>query len=353
MMNTAVRIVRLALLPAGILLVAGCGSGNQPAESAATEAPETAPKAAMDYDHDVTREEFEQLMTDLSNWNRWGEADELGAVNLITPEKVRDAAKLVAEGVTVSMEHPLLTEAAPDNSDPFVHEMTATGANPVLDAYAMDRYEIFYHGYGHTHLDALGHAFWEGKMYNGHPQEEVTAEGAQAMDITVMRNGIVTRGVIVDIPWLKGIPYLEPGTPIYPEDLDAWEQKTGVTIGPGDAVFVRTGRWARREALGPWNAGAESAGLHVSTVPWFKARDISFIGGDGASDLLPSQVEGVSQPVHFLMLIAMGTPMFDNCDLEAVTAKSQELGRYTFMFSAAPLAVPGGTGSPINPIAVF
>ncbi len=186
----------------------------------------------MDYDHDITREEFEQMMNDLSNWGRWGEDDELGAVNLVTPEKVRDAAKLVTEGVTVSMEHPLLTEAAPDNSDPFVHTMTATGENPVLDAYAMDRYEIFYHGYGHTHLDALGHAFWNGKMYNGHPQEEVTEEGAQAMAITEMRNGIVTRGVIVDIPWLKGIPYLEPGTPIYPEDLDAWEQKTGVKIGP-------------------------------------------------------------------------------------------------------------------------
>jgi kynurenine formamidase len=303
--------------------------------------------------HNVDKTQFERWMKELSNWGRWGKDDQKGSVNLITPAKVKQAAASVKEGITVSLEHPVLTAQAPDNTDPLVHTMTATSQNPVLGAYAMDRYEISFHGYGHTHMDALGHAFRDGKMYNGYAQEEVTSAGAGKNDIAVFRNGIVTRGVLIDIPRLKGVPYLEPKAAIYVEDLEAWEKKAGVKVGSGDAVFVRTGRWARRAAKGPWNAGEELAGLHASTVPWFKKRDIAILAGDGASDVLPSQVPGVSQPVHFLMLISLGTPLFDNCDLEQLAETANRLGRWEFLFSAAPLAVPGGTGSPLNPIAVF
>jgi kynurenine formamidase len=303
--------------------------------------------------HNVDKTQFERWMKELSNWGRWGKDDQKGSVNLITPAKVKQAAASVKDGITVSLEHPLLTAHAPDNSDPLVHTMTATSQNPVLGAYAMDRYEISFHGYGHTHMDALGHAFRDGKMYNGYAQAEITSAGAGKNDITVFRNGIVTRGVLIDIPRLKGVPYLEPKAAIYVEDLEAWEKKAGVKVGSGDAVFVRTGRWARRAAKGPWNTGEELAGLHASTVPWFKKRDIAILAGDGASDVLPSQVPGVSQPVHFLMLISLGTPLFDNCDLEQLAETANRLGRWEFLFSAAPLAVPGGTGSPLNPIAVF
>ena len=303
--------------------------------------------------HNVDKTQFERWMKELSNWGRWGKDDQKGSVNLITPAKVKQAAASVKDGITVSLEHPVLTAHAPDNSDPLVHTMTATSQNPVLGAYAMDRYEISFHGYGHTHMDALGHAFRDGKMYNGYAQGEVTSAGAGKNDIAVFRNGIVTRGVLIDVPRLKGVPYLEPKAAIYVEDLEAWEKKAGVRVGSGDAVFVRTGRWARRAAKGPWNAGEELAGLDASTVPWFKKRDIAILAGDGASDVLPSQVPGVSQPVHFLMLISMGTPLFDNCDLEQLAETANRLGRWEFLFSAAPLAVPGGTGSPLNPIAVF
>jgi kynurenine formamidase len=302
--------------------------------------------------HTATKADFDRWMKQLSNWGRWGADDQKGTVNLITPAKVKQAAALVKEGITVSLAHPLLTERAADNGNPLTHTMTATGENPVAGAYAMDRYEISYHGYAHTHMDALGHAFQNGKMYNGYSQSSVTAQGAAKNDITAYRNGIVTRGVLVDIPALKGVPYLEPGTPVYVEDLEAWERKTGLRIGSGDAVFVRTGRWARRAEKGAWST-AQLAGLHVSVVPWLKQRDAAILGGDGASDVMPSQVEGVSQPVHFLMLVAIGSPLFDNCDLEALAQTAQRLGRYEFLFSAAPLAVPGGTGSPLNPIAVF
>ncbi len=303
--------------------------------------------------HAATKADFDRWMTQLSNWGRWGANDERGTINLITPAKVKQAVTLAKSGTTVSLEHPLDTMRAEDNGNPLTHTMTNTGENPVGGAYAMDRYEISYHGYGHTHMDALGHAFLNGKMYNGYAQSTVTKAGAAKNDIAAFQSGIVTRGVIVDIPRLKGVPYLEPGQAIYPEDLDAWEKKVGIKIGSGDAVFIRTGRWARRAAKGPWNAGQSLAGLHVSVVQWLKARDVAVLGGDGASDVLPSQVEGVSQPVHFLMLIALGSPLFDNCDLEAVAETAARLNRYEFMFSAAPLAVPGGTGSPINPLAIF
>lgn len=301
----------------------------------------------------ATKADFDRWMTQLSNWGRWGKDDQKGTVNLITPAKVKQAASLAKSGISVSLEHPLNTMRAEDNSSPLTHTMTNTGENPVAGAYAMDRYEISYHGYGHTHMDALGHAFLNGKMYNGYPQSAVTKEGAGKNDIAAFQNGVVTRGVIVDIPRFKGVPFLEPGQAIFTEDLEAWEKKTGVKIGSGDAVFIRTGRWARRSAKGPWNAGQILAGLHVSVVPWLRQRDVAILGGDGASDVMPSQVEGVSQPVHFLMLIAIGSPLFDNCDLEAVAETAARLNRYEFMFSAAPLAVPGGTGSPINPIAIF
>src|ERR1700674_1125436 len=213
--------------------------------------------------HTATKADFDKGMKQLSNWGRWGKDDQRGTVNLITPAKVKQAASLAKQGITVSLEHPLMTEPAADNANPLTHTMTATGENPVAGAYAMDSYSIAFHGYGHTHMDALGHAFQDGKMYNGYPQSSVTKDGAMKNDITAYQNGIVTRGILVDIPRLKGVPYLEPGTPIYVEDMEAWEKKTGVKIGSGDAVFVRTGRWARRAAKGPWNAGEILAGLTV------------------------------------------------------------------------------------------
>ena len=182
-------------------------------------------------------------------------------------------------------------------------------------------------------------------------QETITEEGCS--NIANLQGGIVTRGVLLDIPRLKGVPYLEPGTPIYMEDLEAWEEMAGVTVRPGDAVFVRTGRWARRADVGPWDLSERAAGLHASVTPWFKARDVSFLGGDGASDLSPSGVDGVSLPVHLLAIVAMGVDLFDNQDLEALAETAAELNRWEFMFVAAPLAVENGTGSPINALAIF
>jgi kynurenine formamidase len=168
-----------------------------------------------------------------------------------------------------------------------------------------------------------------------------------------MKGGIVTRGVLMDIARLRGVEYLEPGTAIYPEDLEAWEAATGIRVGPGDAVFVRSGRWARRAAQGPWATGRLAAGLHASVAPWLHQRGVAILGSDYTNDALPSGIEGVSMPIHQLTLVAMGMPLFDNLDLEAVAVAAADRGRWEFLLVAAPLAVPGGTGSPLNPLAIF
>ena len=300
----------------------------------------------------VTANDVERWMTELSNWGRWGKADELGALNLITPAKRRAAAALVKEGIAVSLSRDAATEQAVDNGSPFSHKMTATGINNP-DQYAMDTLSVSYHGWAHTHMDALSHMFHKGRMYNGFAQQEITAKGAGKLGVNNVKNGIFTRGILIDIPRLKNTSYLEPGTPIHPEDLEAWENRVGLRVTSGDVVFIRTGRWARRAAKGAWDISTNAAGLHASCAAWLKKRDVAMLGSDAASDVMPSGVQGVSQPIHQLVLIAMGTPIFDNCDLERVSETAAKLKRWEFLLTTAPLAVQGGTGSPLNPVAVF
>ena len=299
----------------------------------------------------LTQADVDRWMTELSNWSRWGKNDQIGSVNLITAAKRKQAAALVVDGISVSLAHNAVTEKALDNPSPFVHKMLATGAHPA-GQFVMDEYSVSFHGYAHTHMDALAHMAWQGKMYNGFPQTGVTDQGAGQLAVTGFKNGIFTRGILIDIPRLKGVPYLEPSAAIYPEDLDAWEKQAGVTVGSGDVVFIRTGRWARRAEKGPWDP-AHIAGLYASCARWLKQRDVAMVGSDAATDVMPSGVPGVGQPMHQLLLVAMGTPIFDNCDLEAVAIAAAERKRWAFLVTAAPIPVPGGTGSPLNPIATF
>ena len=295
--------------------------------------------------HKVTKADIERWMSEFSNWGRWGKDDQLGTLNLVTPAKRREAAALVKEGVSISMAHNVLTEKAADNENPFVHTML-----PSVSGFQMDNFSVSFHGMGQTHLDALCHASFQGKNFNGSPIDQITAEGCPKDSILAIKSGILTRGVIIDIARLKGVDYLEPGTPIYPEDLAAWEKQTGVRVSAGDAVFVRSGRWAMRAAKGPATA---FAGLHASCIPWLHERGVAALGGDADPEVIPSQVEGVGAPIHVVALVAMGLPLFDECDLEELGKEAARRNRWVFLFTAAPLAVPGGTGSPINPIATF
>ena len=295
---------------------------------------------------------LDRWMQELSNWGRWGIDDQMGTVNLITPAKRKAAAALVKEGYSVSLSSDAETVKSADNEFPFGHEMIATGndSNPM---FGMDIYTTRYHGKVLTHLDALSHMFYQGKMYNGYSQQQVNRQGAQQLAVTAYKNGLISRGILMDIPALKGVKYLDLSMPIYPADLDAWEKKAGVKVGSGDIVFIRTGRWARRVEKGPWNTEVAAAGMHASCARWFHQRDVAIVGSDTHGELMPSPVPGVAFPVHQLLLIAMGTPMFDNCDLEPLSQAAAARHRWEFLLTAAPLAVPKGTGSPLNPIAIF
>ncbi|HSB12371.1 MAG TPA: cyclase family protein [Blastocatellia bacterium] len=296
--------------------------------------------------------DIDRMMKELSNWGRWGKDDQLGAINLITPAKRKQAAAMVKEGVSVSLARDTNTQTAQDNPQPYEHSMTLSGVGN-RGQFSLDKIGVSFHGYQHTHLDALCHMFWQGKMYNGFSQEEVTKEGASKLSIANLKQGVFTRGILIDLPRLKGVAYLEPGTAIYPEDFDAWEKKAKIKVSAGDVIFVRTGRWARRAAVGPWDVSRNSAGLHASCARWIRQRDVSIIGSDVASDLLPSGIDGVSHPIHQLVLVAMGVYIFDNCDLEALSEACATRNRWEFLLTAAPIAVAGGTGSPLNPIATF
>ena len=301
--------------------------------------------------HQVTADMVAAWMGELSNWGRWGDDDQLGTLNLVTPDKRRQAVGLARTGTSVSLSHNYLKEEAADATSPFAHEMLGVGSP---GAFRSDRFGIAYHGFAHSHMDSLCHMMHDGRMYNGFVRDdEVTAAGCNRLAIINFKQGIVSRGILMDIARLKGVEYLEPGTPIYVEDLEAWEQEAGVRVESGDIVFVRSGRWARRAAVGPWATGAQAAGLHASVMPWLRERGVAMLGSDDTNDVRPSGVDGVTQPVHQLTIVAMGMPLFDNLDLEAVAGEAARQSRWEFMLVAAPLAVEGGTGSPLNPLAIF
>jgi kynurenine formamidase len=290
--------------------------------------------------------ELDAMFQQIKNWGRWGADDQFGTANLVTAAKRKQAAALVKNGITVSLAHNVLTERAEDVTSPFEHTMNRGNT--------MDTYRVSYHGYAHSHIDALCHYLYKDQTYNGFARADVNTEkGCAKLGIDTLKNGIVTRGVLIDIPRLRNVEYLEPGTPIYTEDLEAWEKKAGVKVTSGDAILVRTGRWARRAKLGPWNVAQNAAGLHASVAPWLKTRGVAFLGGDVGSDVVPSMVEGVNLPIHTLLIAGLGMNLLDNQDLEAVAETAAKLNRWEFMLSIAPVPVTGGTGFPLNALAVF
>jgi hypothetical protein len=318
-------------------------------------------RAAVDDHPALTIEQVNKWETELSNWGRWGKDDERGALNLVTPQKSVQAARLVKDGVTVSLAHFADLEKAADNFNfgDTKHEMYHNPTTGKI-AGALDIITFGIHDGTNSHLDALCHYALprEGGavVFNGHPQN-LDEKGCKQNAIDRMGPGIVTRGILVDIPLMRGIEYLEPGTPIYVADLEAWEKFAHVKIGSGDALFVRTGRWARRAKLGAWNVGREAAGLHGSVMPWIKQRDISLLGGDGVNDVQPSGVlgkgEAAGRPVHTLAIAVLGVPLVDNAYLEDVAKEAAARKRWEFLTTVAFNRLSGGTATSFNALAIF
>lgn len=289
------------------------------------------------------------LHKQLSNWGRWGPDDQLGALNLITADVTAAATASVRLGRTVSCARPLPTQPAADNPLPVAHHMIGTAT----EGYGGDYFAVASHGYATSHIDALCHIFHEGRIYNGYPIETVTAHGARKLGIHHLRAGIVTRGVLVDIPTIRGVEALEPGEPIFPEDLQAAEAATGVKVGRGDALLVRTGRWRWRELHGPWEPTEGMAGLDASCLAWLHEREVALLGCDGVSDVYPSRVENELMPIHRVAIVAMGVHLLDNLDLDDLSVACGAEKRSEFLLVIAPLVLKRGTASPVNPIAVF
>src|SRR6202790_4821850 len=305
----------------------------------------------------ATEEDFRRALKELSNWGRWGNDDELGAANLITPAKRKQALALAKEGLTISLAHDVVQEKAVDAPNVLQRTLGNVAPTGTTDTY---QYTGTYHGVAHSHLDALDcHMMVDGKGYNGVSMEDINAQGGCPKgSINALKDGVVTGAILFDATRLpgKGTPqgWLDPGTAIHREDLEALEKLERVKVSPGDVILLYTGRWKRRAALGPWPNTAGFAGFHADVVYFLKERGVSFIGGDGPNDVSPTGLPPtVTNPLHRLALVAMGVDIFDNLDFERAVEQARRLNRYEFLFMAAPLRIEKGTGSPLNPLAIF
>jgi kynurenine formamidase len=303
----------------------------------------------------MTEAEFRSFRERLRNRLPWGPEDRKGALNHITPVERAAAAGEVRLGRAVSLGAPVEDWVARDNPDPARHHMKGplgAGAGTGL-SFGMDRILMNIHGNADSHLDALCHVIFDGELYNGVAADTVGEEGAAELSVGLAAEGIVGRGVLLDVPRSRGGPWLEPGDSVTTDDLVAAERDQGVHLGRGDIALVRVGHRGRRKALGPWDAAAHRAGLHPSTLPLLADRQVAALGSDGNSDTAPSLVDGVGFPVHVLAINALGLMLLDYLQLEDLASACEEAGRWSFLCVIAPLRLPTGTGSPVNPIAVL
>jgi len=307
----------------------------------------------------VSKVEFENLFHTVCNWGRWGPDDERGTLNYITPELVRKASSLVRSGLSVSMAVPINKLAGPDNPRPAAHYMVKNydiHSELGEPQFCTDYLATEFHGDCHTHVDALCHIAYQGKLYNGKPVSAVTSYGPTIQDITAYSNGIVGRGVLLDIPRLRGVKWLEPGEAVTTQELETAEKAQGVRLREGDIFVFRTGHHQRRLEVGPWNNGYDGegkAGLHAETMLMLHQRKVAAFFPDGDGETVPSNVEGVAYPIHALQIAAMGMACADSLQFEELVRVCEEEKRWEFMVVAAPLRLPRGTGSLFNPIAIF
>lgn len=303
--------------------------------------------------------EMDELFEQVSNWDRWGD-DDSGALALITPERRAAGAALARTGTAVSLAHDLSTEATLETPQPAQHQMLACGDHRTIagiDGYEASRDFIGteVHGMGVSHLDALCHMFVRGQMFNGLPAELVTEAGAERNTVMTAAEGIVGRGVLLDIARQRGVDHVTPEEPVTAEDLQATADAQASPVGPGDLLVVSTGRAARREANGgELNPFMSLAGLHPNCLPWLRAHDVALLCSDGISDPMPAgPIEGWPFPIHQVAITAMGLMLVDNLRLDDLITTCADLGRWEFLLTIAPLRIPGGTGCPVNPIALF
>jgi kynurenine formamidase len=306
-------------------------------------------------DLELTAAEFQALYDRLRGHAQWGNDDRRGALNHITPARLLAAVKEVQIGRSVTLASPLARSAA-DNPEPGARTMKhlpGEASDVAGLSFAADQLTMNVHGDVDSHIDALCHVCYQGMLYNSVAPDAVTSQGASLLSIDDAHDGIIGRGVLLDIPALRGVPWLEPGDCVTAADLAAAQKAQQVDVGPGDLLFVRVGHRRRREELGPWDVAGSRAGLHPAAMEYLAERGVAALGSDGNSDTAPSVVDGVAFPVHVLAINAMGLHLLDYLQFDDVLPVCKAAGRWSFLCLVAPLRLPGGTGSPINPIAVL
>jgi kynurenine formamidase len=293
----------------------------------------------------LSRPAFDSLFARVDNAGRWGTGDQLGTLNLVTPAVRRAAIKEGRDGVVVSLAREVQAGPVPGAFEPAGVEVltvsdSVIGPSDGSVRWAAERLTLVFHGWAFTHIDALNHLTYGGRSYNGGAAAATASTRAPAGG---QRDGVVTRGVLVDLPRLKAAT--DGG--VTAAHLEAWERQSGVRIRSGDIVLVRSGRWA------PGAAPSASHGFHPSAAEWLRARGVVAVGDEGSADGAPSLVPGITSPFHVLAIVAMGMPLIENLDLDALAREAAARSRWTFLLVVAPLDVRNGTGSVVNPIAVF
>ncbi|TQE37232.1 cyclase family protein [Streptomyces ipomoeae] len=287
-----------------------------------------------------------------------GAASPRGARDTLTSERLLTAVREVRSGRTISLAAPVNTLAGPDDPEPARHRLTAPaggvpGPGGGLD-FARDRFAMDVHSDVNSHIDALCHVIYNGTLHGGVPAADALLPGgSSALSLDLVRDGIVGRGVLLDIPALHGLPWLEPGSHVTAEDLAAAEARQDVRVGPGDILLVRVGHRRRREERGPWDAASARAGLHPAALEFLAEREVAVLGSDGNNDTAPSTTQGVAFPVHVLAVHAMGLHLLDFLRFEDLAPVCAREGHWSFLCVIAPLRLPSATGSPVNPLAVL
>jgi kynurenine formamidase len=304
----------------------------------------------------LTPVEFGALFRRLRDAASWGPDDRRGALNNLTPAYVLAAVGEVRSGRTVSLAAPIETVASRDNPEPCSHVLTGEVSDRTVTPglhFAMDRLAMNVHGNADSHIDALCHVIYDGALYNGvGPGTVAPGEGSE-LSIDVARDGIVGRGVLLDVPRVRGVPWLEPGDHVTAADLEAAERAQHLRIRTGDLLFVRVGHRRRRDELGAWDAAQARAGLHPTTLPLLAERGIAALGSDGNNDTAPSTTAGIDFPIHVLAINAMGLHLLDYLQFEELVPLCEDADRWSFLCVIAPLRLPSATGSPVNPIAIL
>jgi kynurenine formamidase len=311
----------------------------------------------MARDHSVpTTADLDQMYESLKNWGRWGEGDQRGALNHLTDEHRQRATKLVESGESVSLSHDLATEPMPEHPSPVQHHMLASGdardsnGIPGYEA-ARDHLSLDLHGLYTTHVDALSHMFVKGEMFGGRPASEVRSDGARANTVLSMADGVIGRGVLLDIPRAVGVEFFDTGEVVTVAELEAAEAAQHTTVSQGDVLIVAWGRQARRRAKKAFDG---FSGLHAECLPWLQERQVAVLGSDGISDPMP--FVGTPDwpfPVHQIGITAMGLHLIDNVATAQLAARCAAVGRWEFLFTMSPLRISRGTGCPVNPVAVL